>query len=60
MRMRSPRIAPPLNGDDGSTATIATRSVVARYAPASRFTSVLLPPPGGPVMPTISACPVSG
>jgi hypothetical protein len=55
MRMRSPRIAPPVNGDDGSTATTATRSVVARYAPASWFTSVLLPPPGGPVIPTISA-----
>ena len=60
MRMRSPRIAPPENGLEGSTATTAMRALDSRYAPASRFTSVLLPPPGGPVIPITCARPVSG
>src|SRR5207237_67236 len=49
IRMRSPRMAPPLNGLDGSTATIATRATRSRYNPARRLTSVDLPPPGGQV-----------
>ena len=59
MRMRSPRIAPPLKGLEGSTATTATREERSRYAPARLFTRVDFPPPGGPVTPTTWARPVS-
>ena len=58
MRMRSPRIAPCENGDDGSTATMPTLRPSSRCALASRPTSVDLPTPAEPVMPTVRAPPV--
>src|SRR2546425_9446392 len=60
MRIRSPRIAPPENGDDGSTATMPTVRPRARATTASARASVLLPLPGAPVTPTIWARPVCG
>ena len=54
MRTRSPRIAPPLNGLIGSTAS--TPDLVAGATPARptrRSVSVDLPAPGAPVMPTV-------
>lgn len=50
-RTRSPRSAPPVSVDDGSTARIATRRPSARATSASAPTSVLFPTPGGPVTP---------
>ncbi len=58
IRTRSPSRAPPLKGLVGSTATIATVSPRRRHAWARRATSVLLPAPGGPVMPTRNARPL--
>src|SRR6266540_862349 len=58
--MRSPRIAPPVKGEEGSTATIPTVSPRRRYACARRCARVDLPAPGGPVMPTTRARPVRG
>src|SRR5579863_9134524 len=60
MRMRSPRIAPPEYGLDGSTAITPTvfcspRSIVMIWSQ-----SVLLPTPGAPVTPTMSARPARG
>src|SRR3989442_6393352 len=60
MRIRSPRIAPPENGEEGSTATTPTVRPRARATSASPRTSVLLPLPGAPVTPTIWARPVWG
>ena len=60
MRIRSPRIAPPENGEDGSTAMTPTVRPRARATSASARTSVLLPLPGAPVTPTIWARPVWG
>src|SRR5215510_2931872 len=60
MRIRSPRIAPPENGEEGSTATTPTVRPRARATSASPRTSVLLPLPGAPVTPTIWARPVCG
>ena len=57
MRMRSPRIAPPEYGLDGSTATMPTLSPRSRIRRASLPTSVDLPLPGTPVMPTTCARP---
>src|SRR5689334_21833455 len=57
MRMRSPRIEPPENGLDGSIATMPTLRRDARTAAASFETSVDLPLPGTPVMPTTCARP---
>ena len=53
MRTRSPRIAPPVNGDDGSIASTAT-SIVERsqVADQSRWSGCSCPTPGAPVMPT--------
>src|SRR2546428_10732534 len=51
MRMRSPSRAPPVKGLVGSTATTPTPSPCARNCWISRSVSVLLPAPGGPVMP---------
>src|ERR1035438_9292210 len=48
MRMRSPRIAPPLKGLVGSTATMPIVFPCLRYACATWSTSVLLPAPGEP------------
>ena len=43
------------NGDDGSTASTATRLPVARYAETSAEVDVDLPTPGEPVIPTMCA-----
>src|SRR5689334_8430904 len=51
MRIRSPSSAPPVNGLVGSTATTPTESPPARNRWMSASVSVLLPAPGGPVMP---------
>jgi len=61
MRTRSPRIAPPVKGLDGSTAMMATffSGSRRRNSRVSAFTNVLLPEPGGPVMPILCAVPVS-
>jgi hypothetical protein len=53
MRTRSPRIAPPVKGLDGSTAMMPTVRPARRISIVSRSTSVLLPEPGAPVMPTM-------
>src|SRR6266536_4665338 len=58
--MRSPRIAPPVKGEEGSTATIPTVLPRRRYACARRCARVDLPAPGGPVTPTTRARPVRG
>ncbi len=50
----SPRIDPPVRGEDGSIATTATRmegNVFTRYRPSVSM-RVLFPAPGGPAMPT--------
>src|SRR5213594_2351607 len=60
IRMRSPRTAPPVNGLEGSTAMMATRSPSARRRVVSLSTSVDLPAPGGPVMPSTWARPTCG
>ena len=52
MRMRSPSTAPPVNGLDGSTATMPTVAPSARRWAVSRSTTVDFPAPGGPVTPT--------
>ncbi len=61
MRIRSPRIAPPENGDDGSMASTATRSLPSiprvRACSMSRSVRVDLPAPGAPVIPIVYACP---
>ena len=57
IRTRSPSSAPPVIGDDGSTATTATDRPAARTSPISAATSVDLPAPGGPVIPTMCAPP---
>ena len=58
IRIRSPRTAPPVNGLDGSTAMIPTDSPSPRSKVVSRSTSVDLPAPGGPVIPSTWARPV--
>src|SRR4249920_790160 len=60
MRIRSPSSAPPVNGDDGSTASTAMRWPWARNALSSAPVTVDLPTPGEPVRPMIRARPVSG
>src|ERR1017187_7053868 len=59
MRMRSPKIAPPVMRLVGSIARMATVFPWLRRAVASASTSVLLPAPGGPVIPTMRACPAN-
>src|SRR5207302_1608471 len=49
--MRSPRSEPWVRGLDGSMAMTARLAALARRKGASRATRVLLPAPGGPVMP---------
>ena len=51
IRTRSPRIAPPVIGDDGSIATTQDRSVTLRASPTRAATRVDLPDPR-PVTPT--------
>ena len=58
IRIRSPNKAPPVNGLVGSTAKTATLRCASRHNRVSRSTRQLLPTPGGPVTPTIVACPV--
>ena len=60
MRMRSPRMAPPDTGLDGSTAMTPTVLPAPRRLAITALTSVDLPAPGGPVKPTTSACPRYG
>src|SRR5438445_551012 len=60
MRMRSPRIAPPVNGLVGSTATTPSVFPRPRMCAISRSTSVLFPAPGLPVIPMSWARPVLG
>jgi hypothetical protein len=48
IRIRSPRIAPPLNGELGSTATTATVRPPPRATRTSASTNVLLPAPRRP------------
>jgi hypothetical protein len=57
MRTRSPSSAPPEKGLVGSTATMPTVRPARRQCSASASTSVLLPAPGGPVMPMRRARP---
>ena len=52
MRMRSPRMAPPEKGLVGSTAMMPTVFPRLRYSLAILSVMVLLPAPGGPVMPS--------
>ena len=60
IRMRSPMIAPPVYGELGSTASTPTRLPAARQAAIRALTSVDLPLPGGPVIPTTCApCPAA-
>jgi hypothetical protein len=60
IRTRSPRSAPPVIGEDGSTATTATVRPALRSSAINAATSVDLPAPGGPVIPTRCAAPASG
>jgi hypothetical protein len=53
MRMRSPRIAPPLKGLLGSIARMPTSSPAPRMSPMSLSVSVDLPEPGAPVTPIV-------
>src|SRR4051812_30387603 len=59
MRMRSPRIEPPVMLELGSTAMIPTVLSRARSSRASAVTSVDLPEPAVPVMPITCALPPS-
>ena len=49
-----------MNGDVGSTATMPTVNPFLRYSSARRVVIVLLPAPGGPVIPIRRARPRSG
>jgi hypothetical protein len=60
IRTRSPRSAPPVIGLDGSTAMTPTVRPASRTSAMSAATSVDLPAPGGPVIPTRCARPASG
>jgi hypothetical protein len=53
MRTRSPRMAPPVNGDDGSTASTPTSLPDRRTSPIRQSVRVDFPAPGAPVMPTV-------
>ena len=56
IRTRSPRMAPPENGDVGSMASTASWATPApRAAVIRRSVRVDFPAPGAPVMPTVSA-----
>src|SRR5688500_3633396 len=58
IRTRSPRSAPPVKGDVGSTAITPTLRPASRYVFTSSAVMVLLPAPGGPVSPIRRARPV--
>src|SRR2546421_9536929 len=53
MRIRSPKIAPPVKGELGSQAMTATDSLRARCQATSASARVDLPVPGAPVRPSI-------
>src|SRR5260370_3595202 len=55
MRIRSPRMAPPLNGELGSVAITATERSSFRNSVTRASTRVDLPVPGAPVKPTTKA-----
>ena len=55
IRIRSPSRAPPVTGDDGSTASTATRKLCLRYSAINAPVVVDLPTPGGPVTPISKA-----
>src|ERR1039458_3757037 len=55
MRMRSPSSAPPVYGLEGSTARTPTALPCPRKLRTRQSTKVLLPAPGGPVMPMRNA-----
>ncbi len=59
MRSLSPRMAPPEKGLEGSTAKTATFLFLLRKYPISLSVRVLLPEPGGPVIPTTWALPMA-
>jgi len=59
IRTRSPRSAPPVIGDDGSTAMTATDRPTRRSSAIRAATRVDFPAPGGPVIPTRWADPAS-
>ena len=58
--MRSPRSAPFENGLDGSTEMTPTVSSAPRTWRTRALIRLDFPTPGGPVMPSAYACPVSG
>ena len=58
IRIRSARIAPPVNGLVGSTATTPTVFPRRRNSSVIPSVSVLFPDPGGPVTPMTYALPV--
>jgi hypothetical protein len=60
MRVLSPRIEPPVSGDDGSTASTATRKPSPSKCMPKVSMKVDLPTPGTPLMPIRSAPPVCG
>jgi len=60
MRMRSPRMAPPVKGLVGSTASTPTVLPFLRKQSMRPSVSVLFPAPGEPVMPMTWAFPVRG
>ena len=51
--LRSPRIAPPVKGDDGSIANTATGDPAERRCAITALVRVLFPAPGAPVSPTV-------
>ena len=57
IRTRSPKIAPPVNGDDGSIASTPTLEADARISRTSAEVSVDFPAPGAPVIPMVVAAP---
>ena len=57
IRIRSPRIAPPVRGEDGSTAKTANLSPASENNFRSLPVSVDFPEPGAPVIPTTCVLP---
>ncbi len=60
MRMRSPRIAPPVKGELGSVASTATEECFLRSRETTASTMVDLPVPGAPVNPATPGVLASG
>ena len=59
IRKRSPNREPRLNGEDGSTATMAVFNPFELQCNTNAFTKLLFPAPGGPVTPTTGQLPSS-